>query len=100
MMTKSNRNHIEKWSKVIDNVFEERDKINNKLSPSKLQINSIVDFSRNINDKAQLIRNVSDMAHEKIVDFELAQKIIDNQIKNVEKDIKYLKSYLGVNINE
>ncbi|WP_079709813.1 hypothetical protein [Paraliobacillus ryukyuensis] len=99
-MTKSNRNHIEKWSKVIDNVFEERDKINNKLSPSKLQINSIVDFSRNINDKAQLIRNVSDMAHEKIVDFELAQKIIDNQIKNVEKDIKYLKSYLGVNINE
>ncbi|WP_211750288.1 hypothetical protein [Paenibacillus sp. Marseille-Q4541] len=85
------------WEDVVSNAFEERKNENELLSPSKLEFKYIVDYGRIIYDKLQLMNNTSNMAHEKIIDFEKAQRIIDHQKKTLKKDIEYLKSYLEIN---
>lgn len=87
--------NIEKWSKGIDAMFERQKEIDNKLSPSKGEMQYVMGFARAIAEKANYIQFTSAMAHEGIIAFEEAQKIIDWQKEQLKQDMKYLQRYLG-----
>jgi hypothetical protein len=93
-MTKKKSNTNADWGKAIDNIFEQNHKEDIMLNPSKLQMKYLTGYAKNIYDYAQLMNNVSEMAHQKLISFELAQKIMDVQSKNIKKDVKYLLSYI------
>ncbi|KEK23923.1 hypothetical protein [Bacillus gaemokensis] len=80
----------------IDDMLAKQREIDEKLSPSKYEMRYITDYARVIYDKAQLVNNASEMAHQGLIDFELAQKIMDTQKENIKSDIKYLQIYLGI----
>lgn len=67
------------WEDVILNISQEEKEKNELLNPSRLELKYIVDYSGIIYDKVQLMQNASNMAHEKLIDFETAQRIIDHQ---------------------
>lgn len=46
------------------------------------------------------MKNSSDMAHQGLIDFELAQKILDGTKGSIKETIDYLEKYLGLNLNE
>lgn len=85
---------INSWDRAIKKSFDDHKEANEKLTPSKAEIRYVADFARNIDKTAQLMHNASEMAHQGIIDFETAQKIMDIQKKNIEKDVKYLLTYL------
>lgn len=93
-MTKKKSNTNADWGKAIDNIFEQHHKEDIMLNPSKMQMNYLTGYAKNIYDYAQLMKNVSEMAHQSLITFELAQQIMDVQSKNIKKDLKYLSSYL------
>ncbi|MFB5758915.1 hypothetical protein [Paenibacillus medicaginis] len=85
---------IDAWSKGINNMFDRQKEIDEKLSPSRLEMKCVADYARSIDQKVQLMNNASQMAHDRIIDFESAQKIIDMQKKSIKRDIKYLQGLL------
>ncbi|WP_339304248.1 hypothetical protein NST33_17675 [Paenibacillus sp. FSL L8-0435] len=97
--TKSNKSNkaidqTEAWMKAIHNSEEERRKVDASLSPSRDSIRYVVDYAKTINDTVQLIKNTSNMAHQGVIEFEVAQRIIDNQKKALVRDIKWLETFL------
>lgn len=98
-MAKNNKSTINDWSNAIAKSWDRQREIDEKLTPSKGQMRYVTDFARNIDKVAQLMNNASEMAHQSIIDFDIAQKIMDTQKKNILKDIEYLKSYLEDNAN-
>ncbi|QWU14212.1 hypothetical protein SAMN04487895_101501 [Paenibacillus sophorae] len=93
-MSKKNKDTVSDWSKAINDSFTQQRKVDEMLQPSKLQIRYLTGFAKNIYDYAQLMNNASEMAHQKLITFELAQQIMDTQGKNILKDIEYLQGYL------
>jgi hypothetical protein len=98
MKKSNNKNTLvdqtEAWIKAIHNSEEESRKVDASLSPSKDSIRYVVDYARTINDTVQLIKNTSNMAHQRVIEFEVAQRIIDNQKKALLRDIKWLETFL------
>jgi len=86
---------IERWSKGLDEMFERQREIDRKLSPSKSEINYVTSFARAIMEKANYIQFTSALAHEKVIEFEKAQQIIDWQKEQIKQDIRHLQCYLG-----
>ncbi|PIH59015.1 hypothetical protein [Paenibacillus sp. LK1] len=98
-MTKSNKKNrvvdqTEAWMKAIHNSEEERRKVDASLSPSRDSIRYVVDYAKTIDDTVQLIKNTSNLAHQGVIEFEVAQRIIDNQKKALLRDIKWLETFL------
>ncbi|MGH0945047.1 hypothetical protein ACQVTS_28515 [Bacillus mycoides] len=86
--------------RAIDAMFARQREINEKLSPSKDEMRFVTDYAKVIYEHTQLMNNASEMAHQGLIDFELAQKIMNTQKKNIKRDIKYLQSFLGLNEEE
>jgi len=87
---------ITDWSEGIKQMGEERREINNKLSPNKSDIKNALSYAREIYETVVLMSNSSSFAHEDIISFEIAQKILDAQKKYIEESIKNLEIYLGI----
>lgn len=85
---------IQNWKKVIDGIAKEEKERSEKLSPSLLEMRYVVDYGRIIYDTLQLMNNSSRMAHEGIINFETAQRIIDLKKYQLKKDIDLLSAYL------
>lgn len=82
------------WSKAISDSFDAHRKLDGKLSPSKNQMKYVADLARSIDKKAQLMDYASEMGHQGLLDFEVAQKIMNTQKEIMKKDIKLLLTYL------
>ncbi|ASA22571.1 hypothetical protein [Paenibacillus donghaensis] len=96
-MTKRNNKtsaDITDWSNAINKIAEEQQIENVMLSPSKSEMKYLTGCAKNIYDYAHLMNNVSEMAHQKLISFELAQQIMNVQSKNIKKDVKYLLTYI------
>ncbi|WP_340032670.1 hypothetical protein NSQ20_12475 [Paenibacillus sp. FSL K6-1122] len=98
-MAKTNKksktiDQTEAWIKAIHNSEEERRRVDASLSPSRDSIRYVADYAKTINDSVQLIKNTSNMAHQGIIEFEVAQRIIDNQKKTLLRDVKWLETFL------
>ena len=85
-----------KWVKGINKQFDERKKEEMKLSPSKGQMRYINDFGGQIQECTQRMEMASIMAHDNLITFELAQRIIDHQKDEIQNAVKYLQGYMGV----
>jgi hypothetical protein len=83
---------VEKWSKATNISFGKQREI--KLSPSIGQMQYVISFARTIYECTKIMKNASTMAHEGLIDFEVAQKILDIQKKNIERGTICLLEYL------
>lgn len=91
---------VEKWIDGIDRMFERQREIDQKLSPSRGEINYIKSYAHSILEKVSYIEFISALAHEGVIDFDMAQKIMDWQKQQIKKDVEYFKGYLGLDKNE
>lgn len=93
-MAKKKENNLSEWTESIRSYGEIQQEIENKLTPNKTIIRYISDYTKVLNDKSGRIEWTSIMAHDGIISFEVAQRIIDFQVQQMLKDIDYLKGYL------
>jgi len=93
---KNKNDSITTWSKGIKEMGEQEREIRNKLTPNKSELQNIVGCARSIYETVILMSNSSSLAHEGIMDFEIAQRILDTQKENIKENIKYLEVYLGI----
>lgn len=84
------------WMEAISEISQRNRDTINKLSPNKMQVNTIKSYTRAVNDRVNYIDCISLLRHEGIIDFETAQKLIDVQKDWLKQDIEYLKQYLGI----
>jgi hypothetical protein len=94
-MTKKKDTTFQDWSKVITEMGERDKEIDNMLTPSKGEIRYIIDNARSILEKATHIEMACLLAHEKVITFEQAQKIMDWQKEQLQRDIKHIQMYLN-----
>jgi len=92
---KLKKDSISSWSETIRKIGEEEIETNNKLTPSKYQMENIVGCARTIHEHTVLMKNVSDMAHQGMITFEMAQKILDGTKLRIKETIGYIEAYLG-----
>jgi len=92
---KSKNDSLTRWSETIRKIGEEEIEKNNKLTPSKYQIDNIVGCARTIHEYTVSMKNVSDMAHQGMITFEMAQKILDGTKLRIKETIGYMEAYLG-----
>jgi hypothetical protein len=85
----------EKWSKATNVSSDKQREIDEKLSPSISQMQYVISYARTIYECTKIMKNASTMAHEGLIDFELAQKILDVQKKNIERGTICLQEYLS-----
>ena len=96
MMEMKKNTSITNWTQGIKQMGEERKEINNKLSPNKSDIRNALAYAKEIYETVVLISNTSDFAHEDIISFDVAQKILESQNINIQESIKHLEIYLGL----
>jgi len=87
---------ITDWSEGIKKMGEERREINNKLSPNKNDLRNALAYAKEIYETVLLMSNTSSFAHEDIVSFEIAQKILESQSIDIQENIRNLEIYLGI----
>lgn len=85
------------WSETIRKMGEDEIEKNNKLSPSKDSLENIVSLARTIYEHTVLMKNVSDMAHQGLIDFDRAQRIMDAAKLGIKETVGYLEAYLRFN---
>jgi hypothetical protein len=74
-----------------------KDKLNEeKLSPNKYQINRVLDYTNAMNASAAKIDLIYEMASEGDLPIELAQKMLDVQVKLIEQYWYEVKGYLHI----
>ena len=93
---KSKSNPLGDWSKFIREQGEKEPEIEHKISPSKGQLENIVGLAKTILEQTVLMKNSSDMAHQGIITFEVAQKIIDGTKGRIKEAYGYLEAYAGM----
>jgi len=93
-MANKTNNSISDWSKGIADIFEREQEIRNKLQPNRDELNNIVGCARTIYESTILMKNSSDMAHQEIISFEMAQRILDGTKGKIKETIEYLEAYL------
>ena len=86
---------ISGWGEAISRSFEKQREKDMLLSPNKGEMRYIADIARSMDKTAQLMDNASEMAHQGLIEFELAQKIMDVQKDKIKRDMKMLQQYLG-----
>lgn len=93
-MSKKVSDMIDRWSKSIGENFDRQREIDNKLEPNVHAVRTIVSYGEGVQSCLRMIETVSQMAHQGIITFEVAQKIMDVQRKSALKDMKYLEVML------
>ena len=91
-----NNTLITDWTKGIKKMGETEREISNKLTPNKSQMNNALTYAREIYETVLFMSNSAMMAHEELIDFKIAQKLIDSQKNGIKESIKYLEVYLGI----
>jgi len=84
------------WAEVINKISEQERECNNKLAPSKYNLDNIVGCARTIHEYTVLMKNSSDMAHQGLISFDMAQKILNGTKKRIDETIKYMEAYLMI----
>lgn len=95
MAKKKSNSDTTDWMRAISDMGKKEREISNILSPNKGEIRYIVDYAKSILEKAINIEMASSLGHEKVIDFEKSQQIIDWQKEQLERDIKYLQLMLS-----
>ncbi|QZA69599.1 hypothetical protein 035JT004_100 [Bacillus phage 035JT004] len=85
---------ISEWDRVIQKQFDERRERDQLLEPNRPTIPRIVNSTQALGRMAYYIQMTSDMAHEGLIAVDKAQRIIDNQIKHMASEMKYLSMFL------
>jgi hypothetical protein len=85
---------INAWTTGIDKIFEEKREQDNLLSPSRPQIKYIKDYTKGIAERGHNIELFSNLFHNDLITKDTAQRLIDNQIAWLKRDIEYLQSYI------
>ena len=83
------------WGDAISKQFEKQREKDAMLSPNKGEMRYIADIARSMDKTAQLMDNASEMAHQGLIEFELAQRIMDVQKDKIKRDMKMLETYLA-----
>ena len=81
------------WGKFIREQGEKDLAIEHTLSPSRGQLENVVGLAKTILEQTILMKNSSDMAHQGIISFEVAQKIIDGTKTRIKETYGYLEAY-------
>lgn len=84
------------FNKHIGEMFEKEHQANIKLTPHKNDLENIVGLSKTLFEQTVLMKNSSDMAHQGIISFEVAQKIMDATKGRIKETLGYLETYLGL----
>lgn len=85
---------ISEWDRVIQKQFDEKRERDQLLEPIRPTISRIVNSAETLGRLAHYIQLTSDMAHEGLLAADKAQRIIDNQIKHMTSEMKYLSMFL------
>lgn len=87
-------NYLNSWAEIIDKLGEEERKRNDMLSPNKQEINYLVDYAQNISQQVDKISWTSVLAHEKIIEFDVAQEIIKFKKEELIRNVRHVLTML------
>jgi len=96
-MKKKTNSSISNWPNTIKEIAEKEREISNKLSPNKSGMKNALAYSKELYETVVFMSNLSSLTHEGLIDFEIAQKILDAHKEDIKESIKYLEIYLGIN---
>ena len=82
------------YSKAIGEIFDKQHEENIKLTPHRNELENIVGLASAILKDAITMKNVSDMAHQDMIIFEMAQEIMDGTKLRIKESMGYLQTYL------
>jgi len=99
-MPKTKKDQLSSWIETIKKIGDEEIEKNNKLTPSKYSLDNIVGCARTIHEHTVLMKNVSDMAHQGLMAFDMAQKILNGTKLRIKETVGYMEAYLGLNDKE
>jgi len=91
---------VDEWAESIKKSFEEKRRVDNMLSPSRPTLERIEDQARYIYRAALFLEHASEMAHQKVIPVEVAQKLMDAKVGQMLADLDYLKKFLMTDDNE
>jgi hypothetical protein len=85
---------ISAWTDGIDKIFEEKREQDNLLSPSRPQVKYIKDYTKGIAERGHNIELFSNLFHNDLITKDTAQRLIDNQLAWLRRDIENLQGYI------
>lgn len=84
------------YNSAIGEIFDKQHEENIKLTPHKNDLENIIGLSKTLFEQTVLMKNSSDMAHQNIISFEVAQKIMNATKVRIKETLGYLETYLGL----
>jgi hypothetical protein len=85
---------INGWADTIDKIFDEKREQDQILSPSRPLLTTIRGYTKGIAEKGHNMELFSNLFHQGLITKDTAQRLIDNQLAWLRRDIENLQSYI------